>query len=83
VVVGSLVVAGERANERRGVSGGVPVRSVPAVVAVELALALQASVAGRPVLGAIAGGLFLLAVWLVGPSVVPRRGGSGSDRSRV
>jgi hypothetical protein len=73
VLVGSLVVAGERANGPNGFVGTVPVRAVPAVVAVELAVALQAALAGRPALGVLAGGLFLLAAWLTGPSLMDRR----------
>jgi hypothetical protein len=69
VLVGSLVVAGERANRPGGMQGRLPLRSVPAVAAVELGVALQAGLAGHPWMGLLAGSLFLLAVYLSGPSL--------------
>jgi hypothetical protein len=67
LLVGSLVVAGERASAPGGHGGAIPLGAVPTVVAVELAVALQASLAGQLVLGVVAGGLFLLAARLAGP----------------
>lgn len=71
VLVGSLVVAGERANGPTGFGGRIPLRAVPAIVAAELVIALRAAVTGAAVLGLVAGLLFLLAVWLTGPSLGP------------
>lgn len=69
LAVASLVVAGERAGGPTGLDGHVPERLIPAVVAVELGVALRAAVTGLPVLGVAAGGLFLLAVRLNGPAL--------------
>jgi hypothetical protein len=86
VAVASLVVAGERASAIGRLTGQFRLAAVPVAVAVELAVALLAGLSGKPGLGALAGGLFLLALWLAGapsagragpqPGVVPS-GGAG------
>lgn len=72
VAAASLVVAGERASAVGRLTGGFRLAVVPVAVAVELAVALLAGLEGRPALGALAGGLFILALWLAGAT--PGRG---------
>lgn len=81
VAVASLVVAGERASAVGGVTGRFRLRAIPVAVAVELAVALLAALEGRPVLGLLAGGLFLLAFWLAG-APPPEVDGEGHDTVR-
>lgn len=84
VAVGSLVVAGERASAG-GLDGRFRVRTVPAVVAVELGVALLAALRANLGLGFVAGGLFLLAAWLTGraiPGGTPRRREREATRGR-